>query len=422
MEIFIARQPILTSDRRVFAYELLSRSGPANLFPGGDPDQASSKMILDGLGPFDFSTLTGERPAFINLPQQLLLEGHIRLIPPEKVVVEILEDVTPDELVLTAVRALKQEGYRIALDDVVCARRPGQLVELADIIKVDILEAGMGGARNLIQELGRPGLVFLAEKVETWADYEEARRIGFKYFQGYYFQRPEMISGGDVPRNRQVAMLLADEINRAPMDFHRIEELIKQDMSLTYRILRMVNSAWAGLPREIVSIGHAIVMLGEEQVRHLIEASTLACLGDDSAEELVLRAFIRAHFLESLAPLMDLQSKDQELYFLGLFSWLDAMLGVSMETVLESIPLGDDASRALLDRGGELGTMLQLCDDMEMGDWLGFEERCLHLGLASDHAARLHSEAIKCTLSSPLLRREPESEPKPTRPRRPVPV
>lgn len=404
MEVFIARQPILTGNNKVYGYELLFRSGPENAFGDHDPDRASSQVLSTSSALFDPTTLTAGHPAFINFSRQLLLEGSAQLLPPDQIVIEVLEDVAPEPDIVRAVQDLKEKGYRIALDDVVDPEDFGPLVELADYIKVDWLAAGAAGARRVIRELSRPGLTFLAEKLESWADFQVARDLGFRLFQGYYFQKPEMMTRGDIPRNRQIALALLMEASKDPLDFPRVESLIKQDMSLTYRLLRMVNSAWAGLPREIVSINHAIVMLGEIQVRRLIEVSAMAGLGEDKVEELVRLSFIRAHFLEGLAAEVPGLSviQDQELYFVGLFSWLDVLLGAEMAKILEYLPLSNAARAALIRREGRLGELLQLCEAMEAGDWIQSDARCVELGIEPAHAAELRIDSISRAVQSEM--------------------
>ncbi len=383
MEAFIARQPILTVDNKVHAYELLFRSGPENLFRGRDANAATSSVISNSLSLFDLSALTSGHDAFINMPRQLLLDGSVRLLPAKQVVIEILEDVAPDPEVVEAVRELKAAGYRFALDDVVNCQDQLPFVELVDVIKVDWKAAGETRAAEIVRAWRRPGLRFLAEKVETWADFQRAQSLGFTYFQGFYFQRPEVLTHGDIPRNKAVALALFQAIRKDPVDYASLESLIKSDLSLSYRLLRLVNSAWAGLPHEILSISHAMVMLGEVRIRQLIQVTAMTDIAEDSSEELVQRSFIRASFLETLATRLGQKMRDQEFYFVGFFSWLDVILGRTMEKVLELLPVSPLAREGLIDGTGLLGTLLKLCAGLEHGDWAEVERLCAELGLES---------------------------------------
>ncbi len=383
MEAFIARQPILTVDNKVHAYELLFRSGPENLFRGRDANAATSTVISNSLSLFDLSALTSGHDAFINMPRQLLLDGSVRLLPAKQVVIEILEDVVPDAEVVEAVRELRAAGYRFALDDVVNCEDQLPLVELVDVVKVDWKAAGDRRASEIIRAWRRPGLRFLAEKVETWADFQRAQSLGFTYFQGYYFQRPEVLTHGDIPRNKAVALALFQAIRKDPVDYASLESLIKSDLSLSYRLLRLVNSAWAGLPHEILSISHAMVMLGEVRIRQLIQVTAMTDIAEDSSEELVQRSFIRASFMETMAGRLNERMRDQEFYFVGFFSWLDVILGRRMEKVLELLPVSPLAREGLVDGTGLLGTLLKLCAALEHGDWAKVESICAELGLES---------------------------------------
>ncbi|MBM4117047.1 HDOD domain-containing protein [bacterium] len=383
MEAFIARQPILTVDNKVHAYELLFRSGPENLFRGRDANAASSSVISNSLSLFDLSALTGNRDAFINMPRQLLLDGSVRILPAKQVVIEILEDVAPDPEVLEAVRELRAAGYRFALDDIASCASQQAFVELVDVVKVDWQAAGESRASEIVRAWRRPGLRFLAEKVETWADFQRAQSVGFTYFQGYYFQRPEVLTHGDIPRNKAVALALFQAIRKDPIDYATLESLIKSDLSLSYRLLRLVNSAWAGLPHEILSISHAMVMLGEMRIRQLIQVTAMTDIAEDCSEELVQRSFIRAAFMETLAGRLGERLRDQEFYFVGFFSWLDVILGRTMEKVLELLPVSPQAREGLVEGKGLLGIMLRLCAALEHGDWAAVETHCAALGLES---------------------------------------
>ncbi|MCB9515457.1 MAG: HDOD domain-containing protein [Candidatus Krumholzibacteriia bacterium] len=395
MEAFIARQPILTVDNKVHAYELLFRSGPENLFRGRDANQASSTVISNSLSLFDLSSLTSGRDAYINMPRQLLVDGSVRLLPHDQVVIEILENVTPDEKVLEAVRSLKTAGYRFALDDIVSSEDQLPFVELADVIKVDWKAAGERRAAEIIKQWRRPGLRFLAEKVETWADFQRAEKLGFTLFQGYYFQRPEVLTHGDIPRNKAVALALFQAIRKDPIDFASLESLIKSDLSLSYRLLRLVNSAWAALPREILSISHAMVMLGEVRIRQLIQVTAMTDIAEDSVEELVQRSFIRASFMETLASRLGMSARDQEFYFVGFFSWLDVILGRTMDKVLELLPVGEEARVGLTTGEGLLGLLLKLCAAHEHGDWPKVERVCAELDLDAERTAEDYIHTIE---------------------------
>lgn len=400
MDSFIARQPIFTADQQVFSYELLFRSGPENWFsPQNDGDEASYQLISDSTTLFDIRALTGGRRAFVNFTRKLILDGTARLLPPEIAVIEVLEDIEPDEEVVDALRALKQEGYGIAIDDVDGRRELGELAEIADYIKVDLPEAGDRGCLDIVQRYRRPGLKFLAEKVENWADYERMRELGFTLFQGYYFERPEIIRQKVADGNRDIYLALFREIGKPEMNLAAIGDLVKSDVSLSYRLLRLVNSPWYGIRQQVNSIEHALVLLGETNLRRLFQLTALASLGEDGLEELALRSAIRGGFLESVAGILGHPEREKALFLVGLFSRLDVLMGMRMDEALDKLGFESDIELALLDREGPLAPGLDLCEHLEGGRWSELESRCESLDIDAEAVSRHYLLASEKALS-----------------------
>lgn len=292
--VFIARHPILDHKQRVFGYELLFRAGLENVFGQADGDEASSRVIADSLAVLGLHSLTGGRRAFINVTRRVLLEGYAELLPPEAVVIEVLEDVTPDAEVVAACARLKEKGYLLALDDVVDAVQFGPLADLADIVKVDFLATSAKRRRDIRDRYGCRAVRLVAEKVETPEVFREALALGYSYFQGYYFSKPLILKGRTVPAVTLGHLRVLREVVRADADLDTLASIIEREMGLSYKLLRYVNSASFALRGAVRSVRHALSLLGQCGARTWASLMVVTALAGDKPRELVLRAAIRA--------------------------------------------------------------------------------------------------------------------------------
>lgn len=353
MHFFMARQQIFDRRQIVYGYELLFRSGPENRCVLNDLNQsyASSKTIVDSWLFLGMDNIAGDKRAFINVTRENLVGEHLHLLPKDKVVVEILEDVEPDEATIAACRELKAAGYLIALDDFKYEARLEPLLALADIVKIDFLTLSPQERLSLRERFLPRGIKLLAEKIETHEAFREAYESGYSYFQGYYFSHPTMISGKDVASNSIAHLNLLREINRPELDLERLSQCIKSDLSLSYKLLRYINSASFGCRREIKSISQALLLLGEKEVRRWASLILLAMIGKGKPEELIVLAALRAKFCELVVSDTAMSYQAQDLYLLGMFSLLDAILDRPFSTILRDIPIAEDVKIALT--GGE---------------------------------------------------------------------
>lgn len=362
---YVARQPILDVRGRIRGYELLFRNAPTGSF-AGNGDQAT-RMILDDLVMFDVQQFTGGTPAFINCTQDSLMGGLVAVATPETTVLEILEtiDVTPG--LVDTCRELQSAGYRIALDDFEWRPEVESLVELADYIKVDFVQTRGAERHAMLDRLRGSRAVLLAEKIETRADFEHAVREGFALFQGYYFCRPELISKREIPANLPAQMELMRVLHEGEMEFREMARLVKQDPSLTYRLLRMVNSAAFGLRREVRSVEMALIAVGEGTFRRIVMLAVTASFCPTKSWEALRMALVRARFCELGAA----ESGDdpREQYLLGLFSLLPAMLHVPMAQALAKISLSGGMLAALLGAYNDQAWLLRWMECHERGDW-----------------------------------------------------
>lgn len=395
MQAFIARQPIFDRGLRVYGYELLFRSSLENVFSHPDVDHASSKTIADSFFLLGIETITQGKKAFVNFTRDVLLRDYVSLLPKELTVVELLETVEPDAEVIAACRKLKAAGYLLALDDFVYEERYAPLMALVDIIKVDVLATNPEEQQSLIDQLACPGLSFLAEKVETREVFQQAMEMGYAYFQGYFFSRPEIMTGRDVPGFKLYYLRILQEIHQPELNFKQLEEIIKRDMSLSYKLLRYINSAYFGRRNQVTSIKQALALLGEKEVKKWASLVVLVSMAEDKPEELVTQALVRAKLCESLAASAGLGHRVEDLFIMGMFSLIDAILDRELAEVLEELPIASDIKVALLDGDNSLHKVYQYVLAYENADWKKLSAQASSLGTDESLLPQLHFDAIQ---------------------------
>lgn len=400
MDIFVARQPIFDQHQKVYAYELLFRSSLANVFSHADPNQATSTVMSNSFFMMGIDFVTGGKKAFLNLTGDMLVQEYVTLLPKEVAVVEILETVDPTPEVIEACKKLKAAGYLIALDDFVDKPEYAPLLDLADIIKVDVLATNADEQRDLIRRLAPKRLRFLAEKVETHEVFQAAIKLGFTYFQGYFFSKPVILKGKDVPAFKLHYVDILRELNKEDLNFRRLEDLIKKEMSLTYKLLRYINSAAFALRQKIDSIQRALMLLGEREVRRWLSLLVMAGMGKDKPEELVLQATIRAKFCEMLAPKAGVAARAQDFFFLGLFSLIDAILELPLEEALKGMPIADDVKAALLGEENFCRDLYECVLAYERGEWERLPALACRINVDESETPALYAEAVQWTQQS----------------------
>jgi c-di-GMP-related signal transduction protein len=377
----VARQPILTADEKVFGYELLFRDGVDNYFRNPDIDAAArstlSTSMLMGL-----DVLCDGRRAFMNVTRDVLLKGYITLLPSSQTVVEILESIAPDEEVRTACQRLKEAGYQIALDDFTANDPRESLTDLADILKIDVRATAMEQAAAMVKRHTAKRRRMLAEKVETREEFEAAKKAGFVYFQGYFFRKPETLNVQEIPANQLNYLLMWQAVARPELDIREVEQVIKSEASLCYRLLRYLNSPLFGFGNEIHSIRHALSLLGDHEVRRWIRLVATLEAGQNKCSELVLSALVRARFCELLSP--SVGHADSDLFLVGLLSLMDVILEIPMSRVLENVPVDRESKAMLLGEPSRLRPVYELMLAQESGEWQ----------TASDLAGQLHVDEI----------------------------
>jgi EAL and modified HD-GYP domain-containing signal transduction protein len=367
-DVFVARQPIYDSAMAVMAFELLYRPSPSETKARiVDPRQATLEVISSAALEIGLDRLSGGQPVHINFPMELLVDVPDLPLPPDLVVIEVLEDVRADPAVVEGIRKLRARGHRIALDDYSPQVSDPRLLEFADIVKLEITHPPAGDLEKLVKELKPLGVQLIAENVETPEDFESCVALGFTGFQGYFLQHPQTFRAKRVPSSRLSTLRLVASLSNEQYSIDEVELLISQNVSMSYHVLRCINSSYYNLPRKIDSIRQAIVILG---IDHLRQLCSLLCLQgfDDRPPSLFVNAMTRARMCEQLGRLGG--AKDTGPYFItGLFSLLNALVGMPTQKIVEELPLSPAISRALVAGEGDLGKALKCTRAYERAAW-----------------------------------------------------
>jgi EAL and modified HD-GYP domain-containing signal transduction protein len=393
MSIFIARQPILDRHHELHAYELLFRTGRDNRFPDVDPDAATSRLISYVTTGFNLGRLTGAATAFVNLTRRVLVEDLYTVLPPDRVVIELLETVEPDAEVIEACHRLRDLGYTLALDDYVDADGFAPLIECASFLKVDFRETDVDERARLAQAY-RSQLALLAEKVESEEEVEQATKLGYTYFQGFYFCQPKVVSTSEIPTSKLQYLAFFNEVFSSEIDYDRIETVIRQELSLTFKLMRLINSVAYRGQRTIDSIKEALVRLGENQLQKWATILTLSGLGDDAPRELISTSMVRGRLCELLADHVQAKADAHGLFLVGMLSLLDAILNRPMQDVIGELALSDEVREGIIDDESPLGRVRRLVVAHERGHWEAVAEHAAELGMDLDVLNDLYIEAI----------------------------
>ena len=357
--VYVGRQSIYDRDFNVTAYELLYRSSSRNYVQIDDHSSATAELLSNVFTSIGFDDLVGDKPAFINMPREFLVGDYPIPEIHANIVIEILEHVEPDEEVIEALLALKKRGYTLALDDYIFDAQHEPFLNIVDIIKLDVAEIGIERLSEKVHQLKQYDVQLLAEKVETESEVEQCFAMGFDFFQGYYFSYPKIVSGRKISGSQISIVELANQLHQSNVDVSQLTELISHDVALSYKLLRYVNSAMYSFEREITSIDETVFILGLDTLVRLVHVVMAGSFGEDSADVLE-SALVRALMCEALAVELDKKSEKGTYFMVGLFSRLDALLGIPLADALAELPIGDDVKQALLEASGELGKVLNM--------------------------------------------------------------
>ncbi|RTE85769.1 MULTISPECIES: EAL and HDOD domain-containing protein [Gammaproteobacteria] len=366
---YIARQPILDREKNVYGYELLFRNSQRNEFPDIHPDEATSKLLLQQHLIGDIRTVCMGKTAFINFHTNTLLHKFPGFLQSESVYIEVLETVDVSRGLVKACKKASDLGYKIALDDHDFNDRWDELLPFVSLIKVDIQQQPLITLPARMKPFREHNVPMLAERVETEEEYQRCCELGFEYFQGYFFERPEIVKRKVLAPQQMILMELLAAVHQTDIDFQHVADIIRNDLSLTYSLLKFVNSAAFNKGHEIKDIQHAIAFVGEKELKKYVALVALANVAKDQPEELVAKSLTRAHFMAELERLSVGESVDNASFMTGLLSLLDVLLRTPMSDILERLPMSKTINAAILTRTGRVGYLLRLVEAYEHGDW-----------------------------------------------------
>ncbi|APM39824.1 EAL and HDOD domain-containing protein [Clostridium kluyveri] len=380
MDIFVARQPIFNRFNKIYGYELLFRDNiKKNKCIESDGDTATIKVIKNSIFYIGMDKIVQNKMAFINFTENILTSGIFEIISPESVAIEILENVKPSDKVINTCKILKQKGFILALDDFPFDEEHKKFINLVDIIKVDFRITPDYERKKIINSIKSKKIKFLAEKVETGDEFNEAMQYGYTYFQGYYFSKPVIISGKKIPENKLLYIKLLKEINSKEISIENIENLIKNDISLSYDLLKIINSAQFCLKSQIKSIRHAIVYFGENKIKKWINLTCVKSIANDKPEIFTVNTLVRAYFAESIFIKSGLVEKSFNAFLTGMFSLIDAILERPLNEILKELSMPSAVKSALLgEKDNYYSKVLKLIIAYENEKW----DEVTHLQLA----------------------------------------
>ena len=388
-DIFIGRQPIFDHELNVYAYELLFRSQENQSSAGVvDGDSATSRVMLNTIADIGLKKLVGKHKAFINLTRYFLEDPERIIFAPGQIVLEVLEDVEAEDTIVKTLAALKEIGHTIALDDFVYSEELQPLVNLADIIKMDIMAMTRDEIQQQVKLYKGFKVKLLAEKVETYEEFEFLKKLGFDFYQGYFFSKPTIIKGKGLESNQLSIMRLIGKVNDPDLEVSELSDIISTDVSLSHKILKFINSPASGLRVEVESVQRAVVLMGINTIKNWVTMVALAS-ASDKPHELSTLALVRARSCEQLAKESQ-QDKADSFFTIGLFSTLEAMMDQPLADLIQDLPLSDDMKSALIDREGVYGQALNCVEAMEKNDFSKIE----FMGLGVAKMSELYLSAI----------------------------
>jgi EAL and modified HD-GYP domain-containing signal transduction protein len=362
--ILLARQPIYDVNLNIIAFELLFRSTGLDNAAAIDGDVATSQVIMNAFTSLPVNDILEGKPAFINFTENLL--HNPPPVTPEQTVIEVLETVQASTEVLDSLKKLKDAGYQIALDDYVF--RPGdeELLRLADIIKIDVMENPVETLPEILKKLPIRRVKLIAEKVETHYIFEQCKELGFHLFQGYFLAKPQLVEGKTLQSSQQTVLMLISRLQNPAVQFSDLENVFSSDPSLGYKLLRLVNSSAFHLSREVDSIKRALTILGLTKVRSWATMIALTQLSNKPAA-LSMTAMTRAIFCQQLGNNVN-KNLGEKLFTVGLLSMLDAFMDLPLENILQSINIAEDIKTSILHYSGKEGLILKCAIKMERGE------------------------------------------------------
>ncbi len=359
MEVYVGRQPIFDRYNNVLGYELLYRRSMNNFYEGNDANKDTAEVINNAFFVMHFDELTEGTKAFINFTESMIVDNVPMLLPKETLIVEILEQSIISQDLIESCIKLKQNGYKIALDDFVFSEQYIPLLEIVDIVKIEFSRVSLFEQRRLLN-LYKHKLSFLAEKVETREEYDLALNMGYDYFQGYFFSKPVIVKGKDIAVLNTNIVRIINELYAEEPEFNRISEIIQADLGLSYKLLKVSNTVYFEAKYEIKSIKQAIVRLGISELKRWFNILLVKDIQIIENKDLIKNSIIRAKFMELIALEIGLEQEYLDYFMVGMFSSIDILLNREMKTIVDELPFTQEVKDALLGNENPINNALNV--------------------------------------------------------------
>jgi len=370
MQVYTARQPVLNGRKEVVAYELLFRDSHKNCFPQHVAAKtATAKLLVNSYLSVGLDEITEDKPALINFPEEMLVEHLLHMLPYKKIIIDIQSKTQPSDENYELLRQLFHKGYPMALDDFIYREDWDRFLPFIKLIKIDISQTPLHSLSHLLPKFKKYKIKLLASHIEKSEDFFHAKEMGFQFFQGYFFYKPEVLVGAEIDSTQQFLLSIHAEVMKQDFSYKNLEQLFQQDMGITYKLLRFVNSSLFEHSNEITSIKQAIAFLGENQIRKFVCLIVMAQLNPKKPAVLIQNTIIRARLCELIANVMGIRENADAAFLTGLFSTIDAILDKPMDNVLRALPLSELINSALLEKKGELAECLAITQSYMEGDW-----------------------------------------------------
>lgn len=366
-EISVTRQSIYNEAEDTFAYKLLFRNSDAEFSSIDDSDPESSQIIANVFMEIGLKLLVGDKPAFISLPHGFIRDKQSIPFAKDKFILEIVADTPMDDVLIDAITDLHAQGFSIALDDLLIDDSKKSLIEQCDMIKLDISQFDDDALEKYSEQLKATGKPLLAKKVDSQEDFERCKKLGFSFFQGSFLSEPKVVRYKTLPTNKMLLLQILAKTQDPDVDLAELEELISHDVGISFKFLRLINSANFGLTKKVESLHQAMMLLGLKQIKSWVSLAALSNI-DSIPQELTDMSIMRARMCKSLAEKAGCENADA--YFtVGMFSLLDAIMSKSMTSILISLPFSEDINQALMRQQGMMGDALDCVIAHEQGEW-----------------------------------------------------
>jgi EAL and modified HD-GYP domain-containing signal transduction protein len=395
MDVFVARQPIFDRSNHVIAYELLYRTNENNFFDHSvSSNIATSILLMNSYYSFGIDNLIGNRFAYINFSKALIENDIPLLLDESHVVIELLENIKPDNHLLNKLAYFKERGFKIALDDFTFHYPYTELIDLADIIKVDFLNNTLEEIIGIFLKYKKQGKILLAEKVESYDLYLWARKVGFDFFQGYYFSKPVIMKKTALPDSAYQYFRLVEKLNAQEPNYKEIAGIIETDVTLTYKLLKLINSRFS-LVNNISSIQHGLAIIGINSFKKWLSLAMLQNIATLKTPEIVKIAIIRSQFMETVARESSLRKHTEEITFVGILSVIDVLLEATMIDILHNLPLSDEVKNTLLGEDTDYATIFNILKLYEVGDFHDLVNLCDRIHFDSNKLPKIYCSSVK---------------------------